>query len=206
MWISTSRCCYNCNFICILLHHIIVINFSHRPSGEAFTIPKKSIQSETLPIRGDIVSFTFENYRNAVPFNPKVVRIRRDISWKEVLHDALVHVPKSQSLNGNHPPALFTLLNHVTEKTQKVVATKPKAVSYGKSERHKSARSFFDSIAKAKNLDPLLAESWYSITQKEIKSTKVCATPQHWIQILIYITGRKISIIAVQWQLHQSID
>lgn len=60
----------------------------------------ESIVSELKPKQGDIVSFTYDNYsRTATPLNPKVYRIRSDLSWKHVLRDSLQE-PQSQYLNG----------------------------------------------------------------------------------------------------------
>jgi hypothetical protein len=43
-------------------------------------IPKPSI--------GDVVTFSFDNYaRRDLPVNPKIYRVRTDISWDDVIHN-----------------------------------------------------------------------------------------------------------------------
>lgn len=39
------------------------------------------------PLLGDIVTFSYDSFaRRAVPVNPKISRIRIDISWEHVTH------------------------------------------------------------------------------------------------------------------------
>jgi hypothetical protein len=48
--------------------------------------------------RGDIVTVSYENFsRRAIPVNPKLVRIRKDVSWEEVLQS----YTDEFDLNGN---------------------------------------------------------------------------------------------------------
>lgn len=40
------------------------------------------------PIPGDVVTFTYENYSTAaVPVNPELYRIRRDMTWEDVIRN-----------------------------------------------------------------------------------------------------------------------
>lgn len=38
------------------------------------------------PVKGDVITFSFEVSNNRdLPLNPKIVRIRRDITWSDVI-------------------------------------------------------------------------------------------------------------------------
>lgn len=52
------------------------------------------------PSIGDIVSFSYENYRNGIPVNPKIFRVRTDLSWENVVHNSNFEKPQ---LNGTKP-------------------------------------------------------------------------------------------------------
>ena len=37
---------------------------------------------------GDVVMFTYDNYsRYAVPINPRIYRVRTDVTWEHVVHN-----------------------------------------------------------------------------------------------------------------------
>lgn len=53
------------------------------------------------PIPGDIVTFSYQYYTKLLaPVNPKIERIRRDVSWAEILHDFSSNILQPQTLNG----------------------------------------------------------------------------------------------------------
>lgn len=139
------------------------------------------MQSDLQPQRGDVVCFTYENYSRNSPTNPKVVRIRKDISWKEVLSDAAASTPKSQLLGGwflyflsNYIGNIFYGIYFLIDKSKKAVGEKIKPMGYWKADKKKNMRLFFENIAKERGVDPLVPESWYSVTQAYVKSFKVC--------------------------------
>jgi signal peptidase I len=55
----------------------------------------------TVPKRGDIVTFTYETYsRRDVPVNPKLLRVRKDVSWESIVVDHIRSTPQPQPLSG----------------------------------------------------------------------------------------------------------
>lgn len=67
------------------LNHIN-LSIYFRPDGPTFKVGKES--SNVTPREGDIVTFSFESYsRREIPVNPFVSRIRKDISWRDVLRE-----------------------------------------------------------------------------------------------------------------------
>jgi hypothetical protein len=79
------------------------------------------------------------------------------------------------------------LLTKISEETKRAVGDKSKPIGW-KREKRAKMRTFFESIAKANNLNPLLPESWYSITQSYVKSFKVKIKIKIKININIKIT------------------
>ena len=72
---------------------------SYRPNGATFTVPPHQCSTFPLPIAGDIVSFSYENFaRSAIPIKPKIFRIRKDVNWKDVVNS----YNHDQKLNGMH--------------------------------------------------------------------------------------------------------
>lgn len=62
-----------------------MIIFIIRPTGVTFGVPHESVIVEKIS-KGDIVSFSFEGHaKRDIPVNPKIYRIRYDLSWKDVL-------------------------------------------------------------------------------------------------------------------------
>lgn len=55
----------------------------HRPYGPSFSVDFE-IDNEDAPKRGDVVTFTYDNFVS-VPINPRILRVREDMSWAEVL-------------------------------------------------------------------------------------------------------------------------
>lgn len=76
-----------------------LINF--RPDSSLFTVGKENILLDSALRKGNVVSFSFENYtRNSAPVNPKVYRIREDISWEEVISNHLREIQNTDALSG----------------------------------------------------------------------------------------------------------
>ena len=72
-----------------LMHHI-------RPDDSTFTAPL--LNAELKPKRGDVVTFSYKAFsRRATPVDPKVLRVRLDLNWEDVLRE---HV-REQALNGS---------------------------------------------------------------------------------------------------------
>jgi hypothetical protein len=61
----------------------------YRPHGDTFSVPAENVDVPDLAV-GDVVSFAYENYaRRDLPMNPKIYRIRTDLSWQEVVYSAV---------------------------------------------------------------------------------------------------------------------
>lgn len=120
------------------------------PNGTTFNVPMESVLI-TTPDIGEIVSFFYEtNARRDKPVNPKVYRTRGDISWEEVVHN-------------------FVEENKDLSDTSVVPAFSSKPIGFWTND---NMRAFLEEFAKSKNLDPLLSETWYTITRQDIAVTK----------------------------------
>ncbi len=73
-----------------------------RPSGtEIFARIASEFRNEIFPKPGDVVSFSFRNFSNkGIPADPKIFRIRKDISWETVVGEYYKEMSKSLSANG----------------------------------------------------------------------------------------------------------
>lgn len=67
-----------------------------------FTVAFRNSAIHPAPKAGDIVTFSYENYtRRAVPVNPKLVRTRFDLSWKQVVAEYFrIDSARTKDLNG----------------------------------------------------------------------------------------------------------
>jgi hypothetical protein len=73
-----------------------------RPNGRVFIVPAENVElsPSSIPKQGDVVTFSHDvSSRRLVPMNPKIFRIRSDVSWEDVLAQ---HAREVQvlSLNG----------------------------------------------------------------------------------------------------------
>lgn len=76
-------------------------NDNNNNGNNDFNNNEKMIQ----PKRGDIVSFSYDNFsQRSLPVNPKILRIRTDVTWENVVQDFLIHEKASSDsslfLNG----------------------------------------------------------------------------------------------------------
>lgn len=98
--------------------------------------------------RGDIVTLAFENYSTRMlPKNPKIHRIRGDVTWEQVVADFSMKTPQSQN---------------ISETTQKMTGM------YWSSDKSDD-RAFFERIAKRRKFDPLVPKNWYRIPETYVK-------------------------------------
>jgi len=84
------------------------LNLGLRPDDSTFTAPL--LTPDIKAKRGDIVTFSYKAFsRRATPVDPKVVRVRNDLLWEEVLREH-----GRAPINGNLsllPPSLSSLLS-----------------------------------------------------------------------------------------------
>lgn len=109
------------------------------------------LEGEVRPATGDVITFAYEKFsRNVVPVNPKIFRVRDDMAWRDV-----VRAP--QTLNAS---------------TQAGASFSQFPMGYWSIHKGKNARLFFEKLAKSKNMDPLVPDTWYTISKEDILSKK----------------------------------
>eukprot|EP00026_Physarum_polycephalum_P001003 Phypoly_transcript_01004.p1 GENE.Phypoly_transcript_01004~~Phypoly_transcript_01004.p1 ORF type:complete len:1224 (-),score=188.92 Phypoly_transcript_01004:75-3746(-) len=125
------------------------------PDGQIFTATNQEFKpGATVPIRGDIVTFTYDSFsRRALPINPKIFRKRSDVTWEEVV----MNHEKDAKSNGSQ---------------QVVMGYTHKPVGYWLSQQGNNVRVFFEEFAKANNFDPLIPANWYQTPRQAITETK----------------------------------
>eukprot|EP00026_Physarum_polycephalum_P002518 Phypoly_transcript_02525.p1 GENE.Phypoly_transcript_02525~~Phypoly_transcript_02525.p1 ORF type:complete len:833 (+),score=92.99 Phypoly_transcript_02525:54-2552(+) len=127
------------------------------PEGTRFDVPLEQFYYNTKPKKGDIVTFTYESIsQRSMPVNMKIYRIRYDLTWKEVLRSF------SQLSS-------YQLLNNASLTAIKAPA---KPVGFWSSEKGKNMRLYLEKFARSRNLDPLLASSWYSVNRRTFMKLK----------------------------------
>lgn len=69
------------------------------PNGDEF---EAEASSDLDIAEGDVVTFESDTYsRRELPADPVITRIRRDISWENVIADYLADIPQQNVLNSN---------------------------------------------------------------------------------------------------------
>eukprot|EP00026_Physarum_polycephalum_P000339 Phypoly_transcript_00339.p1 GENE.Phypoly_transcript_00339~~Phypoly_transcript_00339.p1 ORF type:complete len:1688 (+),score=210.60 Phypoly_transcript_00339:78-5141(+) len=138
------------------------------PNGTVFEAPQKFENAELSPKRGDVVSFSFESFSNrSVPINPEIFRIRQDLTWRDVMLGFL----------NERPAALF-----LNEASQQVSGLANKPTSYWSHQKTENTRRFFESFAKARNLDSRQPQTWYSLSAEFVqqKGAKSILAHYNW--------------------------
>eukprot|EP00026_Physarum_polycephalum_P004297 Phypoly_transcript_04315.p1 GENE.Phypoly_transcript_04315~~Phypoly_transcript_04315.p1 ORF type:complete len:712 (-),score=56.46 Phypoly_transcript_04315:8-2143(-) len=91
------------------------------PNGTTLAVPPEDSATKQIKI-GDIVTFSYERVsRSDAPANPKIIRVRRDVDWDDVVY-------------------------HQTP-----------------SDEPSPDRVFLESVAKKRDMDPLLPSTWFNI-------------------------------------------
>eukprot|EP00026_Physarum_polycephalum_P002682 Phypoly_transcript_02690.p1 GENE.Phypoly_transcript_02690~~Phypoly_transcript_02690.p1 ORF type:complete len:880 (+),score=98.16 Phypoly_transcript_02690:33-2672(+) len=126
------------------------------PSGMMFKVPPSSVEVRSYPKKGDIVMLSYEKLSSlGIPVEPKLVRIRTDLSWEEVVINYNVENPKERALPG--------FINKFTSPA----ATR----KYWEGDQRR-IRAFFVEFARKRGLNPLDPETWYPVTPSVIKTEK----------------------------------
>lgn len=85
-------------FNCALQQVKHLFLFFDRPEGESFEILRENIKTEPKPVRGDVVTFSYDKYsQKSIPVNPVILRVRKDVTWEDVLEN---YANDSLALNG----------------------------------------------------------------------------------------------------------
>eukprot|EP00026_Physarum_polycephalum_P001524 Phypoly_transcript_01526.p1 GENE.Phypoly_transcript_01526~~Phypoly_transcript_01526.p1 ORF type:complete len:780 (-),score=98.01 Phypoly_transcript_01526:986-3034(-) len=121
------------------------------PDGQIITVPAKNVEVPIPLTGGDVVTFSFEvNARRDLPVNPKIYRIRTDVSWPEIVQN---YKRDQQFLSDSSQVAGFKSqpLGHWTKKTM---------------------RNFMEKFAKLWKMDPLVPDTWYRLQFRNIRKYK----------------------------------
>eukprot|EP00026_Physarum_polycephalum_P001044 Phypoly_transcript_01045.p1 GENE.Phypoly_transcript_01045~~Phypoly_transcript_01045.p1 ORF type:complete len:1215 (-),score=190.78 Phypoly_transcript_01045:36-3680(-) len=162
------------------------------PDGTRFIVVKDDCVLHRRAVRGDVVTFThdFRARRAAqgdahdpatartdtdarenaatqealrgVPSNPIVFRIREDLSWEDVVRNS--SLPVRHFLNQDY---------------QKIYNFTPKKKGYWLYDKGKNMRSFLESLAKLRGLDPLVPDTWYNVPRQEFSEHREVRTIIH---------------------------
>eukprot|EP00026_Physarum_polycephalum_P000804 Phypoly_transcript_00805.p1 GENE.Phypoly_transcript_00805~~Phypoly_transcript_00805.p1 ORF type:complete len:823 (+),score=101.61 Phypoly_transcript_00805:1404-3872(+) len=124
------------------------------PNGRTIRFPNQENSSLQLK-RGDIVSFIYDNFSaRSVPVNPKIERVRADLTWENVVRE--FQKAKSEALKLNdHSSRLFGKRRQIP--------------AHQEEQKKKAVKLFFEKYARSKNFDPLDPESWYYSNQSEMR-------------------------------------
>eukprot|EP00026_Physarum_polycephalum_P001704 Phypoly_transcript_01706.p1 GENE.Phypoly_transcript_01706~~Phypoly_transcript_01706.p1 ORF type:complete len:1010 (+),score=136.82 Phypoly_transcript_01706:80-3109(+) len=135
------------------------------PSGGTFIVPPQNVKAKPLPKKGDVVTFSYDDFsRKALPVNPTIYQIRQDLAWDDVVENYL-RDPQSQFLNKSSQLA-SGFVNQPTE--------------FWNAEIGNNMRNFLEEYAWSKNMDPLLPETWYSLSISDMKNEKALSFVQYY--------------------------
>eukprot|EP00026_Physarum_polycephalum_P001074 Phypoly_transcript_01075.p1 GENE.Phypoly_transcript_01075~~Phypoly_transcript_01075.p1 ORF type:complete len:1059 (+),score=134.10 Phypoly_transcript_01075:98-3274(+) len=103
--------------------------------------------------KGDVVTFSYENFsRNSIPVNPKILRVRKDLSWKGVLaqesRPSLLGEISGKRV-GQHVPG------DATQETRK-----------------QRLRKFYEDLATDLGMDPRAPNTWYTLSRSTVMEHK----------------------------------
>eukprot|EP00026_Physarum_polycephalum_P002383 Phypoly_transcript_02389.p1 GENE.Phypoly_transcript_02389~~Phypoly_transcript_02389.p1 ORF type:complete len:939 (-),score=111.94 Phypoly_transcript_02389:24-2525(-) len=124
------------------------------PNGLIFQTSQQYVALfEKIPKRGDVVTFTCENFSpRSIPVNAEIFRIRHDVSWLDVVRDYLAEKAREQTLNDNSG-----------------VLDPNKPSGFWKSDKMRNLRLFFEKLASENKLDHLNPNTWYNLSSAYLK-------------------------------------
>lgn len=137
-----------------------------RANGNIFSVPQKNIiVSGICP--GDIVSLSFKKGEELV--NSSISKIRTDISWDELI---LKENNENNNSNNNFNNSDNNNEEEEIEREKEIEKERGNEIM----RRHwtdATMKKFLENVAKNFGMDPLLPETWYSITPTKIYQFKV---------------------------------
>ena len=129
----------------------------HRPDGKVFTVPAQDVRIP-MPSVGDVVTFSFDSYaRRDLPVNPKIYRIRTDISWDDAQHS---YAKEKHYLSGKLCCPRFVIILMFFSEHLSLPGFTTQPVGHWTA---KNMRAFLENYASQRGLNPLLAETWYNV-------------------------------------------
>jgi len=139
-----------------------------RPDGRIFTVPPQDVLVP-CPEIGDVVTFSCDNFsRKEMPDSPKIIRIRPDVLWEDVVINTATEKRHLNSMHNRRKKS--SLIYNIPGLSLVFGDYSTKPVGYW---NLKNMRLFLEDFARKKNLDPHLASTWYTINAREIIKTKV---------------------------------
>jgi hypothetical protein len=123
-----------------------------------------------------VVTIEYDHFsKTDVPVDPKLTRIREDLEWKDVLRD---FVNENILVGVYSTSPLLYCSEYQTDREANEVGNEGsndvrKPFRFWTVEEGRNARNFLEEFARQRNLDPLLPETWYSTSLKDILSQKV---------------------------------
>jgi hypothetical protein len=149
-------------------------------------VPTQDVHIPT-PSIGAVVTFSYESHsRRDEVVNPKIFRIREDVSWEEVVENYATERKLPTGLE-------FFFLFFPPPSSPFVIKLKlGPTLLY---DTIKRMRLFLEKFAKKRNLDPLLPATWYKIPYKDLKHSRVMFFvffPSNYFILTVLQGGRKI--------------
>lgn len=133
-----------------------------------YNLPQE-FDEASIPKLGDVVSFCYFRYGPSGPVDSRVLRVRTDITWREVLRGAQSeqeHNTHNTQLRSANAQSMVYMREHEFLAEDKRI-TRPHG--YWNADEGRNVREFLDNYAKARNLDPLRAETWYNFAYKDLQ-------------------------------------
>ena len=150
----------------------IILILSFRPNGIIFTVPSENVYINNL-VTGDVVTFSSENQAERhVPLHPKITRLRTDVSWKDVV---------SQFHRDKPPSGITSLLflpyssfsSSLFLSSFSDIKIGNTRLKHGKRFTTQHMRSFLESFATKRKLNPFVADTWCSLSEHDLSQAKV---------------------------------
>ena len=89
------------SFCFFLFSLYVFINLLHRPNKVKFVVDSQGFDLTPRPSPGDVVTFSYQHYTKLLtPVNPRIERVRGDLSWQEIEHNFKSEIMEPQILNG----------------------------------------------------------------------------------------------------------
>eukprot|EP00026_Physarum_polycephalum_P003689 Phypoly_transcript_03703.p1 GENE.Phypoly_transcript_03703~~Phypoly_transcript_03703.p1 ORF type:complete len:716 (-),score=110.69 Phypoly_transcript_03703:87-2234(-) len=126
------------------------------PSMHTVTAKSIDVTDYTPPKIGDIVTYAFSylSSQEAIPQDVKILRIRKDMTWHDVIRNEALSLPRKRSLN-------FITASAYSAKFRN-------RMGYWTENGGANIRRFFDEFSRKRNLDPLDPATWRAVTSREI--------------------------------------
>jgi hypothetical protein len=141
----------------------------------------------TPPISiGDLVSFSYAfTTKDNIPVDIEIKHIRHDISWLELMRreyndgDEPNQTIDPMPVTGGIISIKFSYLNLSPLALMKLYHQMKPRKEYGFWTQYesKNIKDFLEVFAKSRGINPLLAESWYPVTQEDLLNEEVRLDP-----------------------------